>query len=348
MNLLNNEEISPPPGIISSIKAGFDITANKIGIILFPVLLDIFLWLGPQLRIEKLIRLLLVQYSTLSKDSFVYVFFSATDIENIQKSLAELLTQNINLFSFLRTIPIGINSLFLRIFPIENSLMRRAFHTESPLGELPFHQVNSFFEFSLWVSSLTFIGWILGSLYFALVARATIKSEDNNLLWVGKTIAQTTLLALILMIAFFAIGTPFQLLFVIFIKINASLAQISLIFLMLFAMWIIVPIFFSAHGIFVKSENLFRSMVSSFNLSRFTLPTSSFFVLVVAMLSYGFNLLWLTPSTSSWMMGVSILGHAFITTSLLAASFIYYRDMNAWLETLLEKLNSKKATSAQA
>jgi hypothetical protein len=131
-------------------------------------------------------------------------------------------------------------------------------------------------------------------------------------------------------------------------QINASLAQVALFFSLLFAMWIIVPIFFSAHGIFVKSENLFRSMLSSLHLSRFTLPTSSFFVISVAVLSQGFNILWLTPSTSSWMMGVSILGHAFITTSLLAASFIYYRDMNAWLETLLEKLDSKKATSAQA
>jgi hypothetical protein len=47
------------------------------------------------------------------------------------------------------------------------------------------------------------------------------------------------------------------------------------------------------------------------------------------------------------MLLLGIFGHAFITTALLAASFIYYRDMNAWLETLLEKLKSKKS-SAQA
>ena len=60
----------------------------------------------------------------------------------------------------------------------------------------------------------------------------------------------------------------------------------------------------------------------------------------------GFNALWLTPSPESWMMLVGILGHAFITTALLSASFIYYRDMNIWLEAVLEILESKK-TAAQ-
>ncbi len=112
-------------------------------------------------------------------------------------------------------------------------------------------------------------------------------------------------------------------------------------------MWVVVPVFFSVHGIYTKEENVFRSIMSSFNLTRFTLPTSSFFVISVLVLSQGFNILWLTPSASSWMMFVSILGHAFITTALLAASFIYYRDMYIWLELLLEKMSSK-TTSAQA
>ncbi len=158
---------------------------------------------------------------------------------------------------------------------------------------------------------------------------------------------QATLLAILWTIILFMIGTPLLLVFSIFMLINASLAQITLLLLAFFAMWIVVPVFFSAHGIFTQKENFFRSVLSSFNLSRFTLPSSSLFVISIVILSQGFNALWLTPSTSSWMMLVGILGHAFITTSLLAASFIYYRDMSIWLETLLEILDTK-ATSAQA
>jgi hypothetical protein len=143
------------------------------------------------------------------------------------------------------------------------------------------------------------------------------------------------------------LGTPLLIIFSIFGQINPTLAQFALLFFALFAMWIIVPFFFSAHGIFTRDENLIRSIMSSFRLSRYTLPTSSFFVLGVLLLSQGFNSLWVVPESNSWMMLIGILGHAFITTALLVASFVYYQDMFHWLEILLEKFDSK-VTSAQA
>jgi hypothetical protein len=36
-------------------------------------------------------------------------------------------------------------------------------------------------------------------------------------------------------------------------------------------------------------------------------------------------------------MLVGILGHAFISTTLLAASFVYYRDMSNWLQNVYER-----------
>ncbi len=41
---------------------------------------------------------------------------------------------------------------------------------------------------------------------------------------------------------------------------------------------------------------------------------------------------------------VGIAGHAFVTTALLAASFIYYRDMNNWLEIVFERMKPGTAT----
>ena len=332
MKFLNNEDFTPPPGIISSLKSGFDITANHIEIILLPVFLDIFLWFGPYLRVGELLRKVLAQFNDLVQKNLI----PATEAGYYQEMIKELIELDVNLFSLLRTFPIGISSIMAQALP-----------AQTPFGEPSFYQIGSSFSFFIWVGGLTIIGWFLGSLYFAWVAKVALQNERQNFLWAGKSALQATLLAMAWVIALFAFGTPLLLLFLIFGQINASLAQFALIFLAFFAMWIIVPIFFSFHGIYTKEENLFRSILSSFHLTRFTLPTSSFFVLSVLVLSQGLNVLWLTPSDSSWMMLVGILGHAFITTALLAASFIYYRDMYIWLELLLEKLNSK-ATSAQA
>jgi len=99
-----------------------------------------------------------------------------------------------------------------------------------------------------------------------------------------------------------------------------------------------VPLFFWPHGIFLKRQNFFTSIVSSIQMARFTLPTSSMFVLTVFLLSFGLNFLWNIPPEDSWMTLLGIFGHSFVTTALLAGSFIYYRDMNIWLQGAIEKL----------
>lgn len=82
-------------------------------------------------------------------------------------------------------------------------------------------------------------------------------------------------------------------------------------------------------------------------MARFTLPTSGLFILAVFLLSTGLNYLWSVPPDDSWMVLVGIAGHAFIRTALLSASFVYYRDMNAWLQTVFEKLKQKQTLPAQ-
>jgi hypothetical protein len=104
-----------------------------------------------------------------------------------------------------------------------------------------------------------------------------------------------------------------------------------------------VPIFFAPHGIFLRGQNAFYSIYASLRLTRFTMPTSSMFVLAVFVISQGLNYLWAVPADDSWMTLVGIVGHAFVTTALLASSFIYYRDMNAWLETVFERLKPNTA-----
>jgi hypothetical protein len=44
---------------------------------------------------------------------------------------------------------------------------------------------------------------------------------------------------------------------------------------------------------------------------------------------------------------VGIAGHAFITTAILAASFVYYRDMNIWLQTVFEKWQKTRTAPTQ-
>jgi hypothetical protein len=61
------------------------------------------------------------------------------------------------------------------------------------------------------------------------------------------------------------------------------------------------------------------------------------FFLGVLLISEGLDVLWSTPEENSWLTLIGVAGHALVTTSLLAASFVYYRDAGRWVNWMLKQ-----------
>jgi hypothetical protein len=102
--------------------------------------------------------------------------------------------------------------------------------------------------------------------------------------------------------------------------------------------WLIFPLLFSAHGIFVKNLSAWQSIRLSIQITNATLPTTALFFLSIFILTQGLNVLWRIPPTDSWLTLVGIAGHAFVVTGLLAASFIYFRDADRWVTSLRKRI----------
>lgn len=321
MEVSRIENLPPPPGIISSIKAGFDAVAARITAIILPVLLNLLLWLGPRLRMDAMFK---------SIEGDMVLFWQASRIpsEEIQKmlDLYEGMAKSINLFGLMRTLPIGISSLF--------AAGQSA--TATPLGGAAVWQVNEL-TFPLWLMLLVFVGWVGGALYFRNVAWAAL-AEKITSVGVFQAVLQSVLISVLCNIILIAISVPILLILVLAAQFSALLANLFVLFIALGSVWVIVPMFFWAHGVFLDRQNVLTSMMSSLRLTRFTLPTSSLFVLTVFLISYGMNFLWRIPAQDSWVTLLGIFGHSFVTTALLAGSFIYYHNMSVWVKAVLERL----------
>ncbi|MBI3167448.1 MAG: hypothetical protein HYZ22_03160 [Chloroflexi bacterium] len=315
------ENLPPPPGIISSIKSGFDAIASNITAILLPLLLNLFLWLGPRLQMNALFESAKGDMTALYK-----AFQIPTEQIKLVMDRYESLSQTVNLFGIMRTLPIGISSLF-----IPNS---GVFTT--PLGNPDALQVSGL-NFSLWLFLLTLVGWIGGALYFRGVASVALEEKITSA-QVSQAVLQTVLISIVCNLLLFTLAMPVLFILLVAAQISAVLANLIVLFLALGSVWVIVPVFFWAHGVFLNRQNVLTSILSSIQLTRFTLPTSSLFVLTVFLLSYGLSYLWRIPKLDSWLTLLGIFGHSFVTTALLAGSFIYYYDMNAWVQAVLEKL----------
>jgi hypothetical protein len=327
MDVSKTEKLPPPPGIINSIKMGFDIIATHISAILLPLLLNLFLWLGPRLRMDAL-------FNSVKPDVISIWKTGGISAEDVQKAmdLYESMIPRINLFWIFHTIPIGISSLFL---PQGTS--------QTPFGNPTILQVSAASLFG-WLFILTLLGWIGGGLYFRSVAWLAMENmEAAQPLHISHAIIQTILISIVWGILSVVVGLPVFFILSLVLQFNAVVANIIVLVLSLASMWVIVPLFFWPHGVFIKGQNVITSILSSVQMMRFTLPTSSMFVLMVFLLTFGLNFLWSIPPEDSWMMLLGIFGQSFVTTALLAASFIYYRDMNIWLQVVTEKLRSISA-----
>jgi hypothetical protein len=322
----NPQQIPPPPGVISALRAGLDVISTHLSVLLPPLALDALLWLGPRLSVNKIFSGLFEQMLAFNAGDGLLV----EDITAIREMMTEWLPK-FNLLGILRTFPVGVSSLMTAKMPVQ-----------TPFGAQAVIEVGSEVNFLGWVFLLTLIGWAAGGLYFNWVSGVTGSRE--HAFKSGRAVTQTLLFSIVFTALTFMVGVPVMLVMAVINLISPAMVQVAMFMLALFSAWIIVPIFFAPHGIYLRGQNALYSIYTSLRMARFTLPTSSMFVLTIFLISQGLNYLWNVPADNSWMMLVGIAGHAFVTTALLAASFIYYRNMNVWLETVFERL--KPGTAA--
>ena len=238
-----------------------------------------------------------------------------------------LFLDQFNLFSLLRTFPVGITSLMSGRMPIQ-----------TPFGSPPDLEVASFFNAMGWWLVLAISGWILGSVYFYWVSGVALKPQQRSF---PQSITQAILLSAIWLALLFFFGLPAFLFFSVLALISPLLAEAAMLIVALISLWLALPIFFSPHGIFTYQQNAFMAILNSLRMVRYTLPVSGLFLLSTIIISQGLDFLWRTPAENSWLTLVGIAGHAFISTALLATSFIYYRDVNAWLQAIAEKMKAR-------
>lgn len=316
---------STPPRLISTITEGFNIVANRIYLILFPLIFDIILWLGPHLRVKTLVQPFI--QNVLADMPEMATNPDLMEMSKWSKQLWDVLLSHFNLVSLIRVFPIGIPSLMSGLSPIE-----------TPLGSANMFEVTNAFQALLIWLCFSAIGLVLGCLYFDAISRATGKTKDGfSLTYSLNAVVQVFIFSIACIAAFFIFFFPTMLVVTLLSLISASLGQIVLLLIFLILIWFLMPLIFSPHGIFVDHQSIGRSITTSVRLVRNFLPGTGLFILTAILLYQGLNLLWGNAPDSSWLTILGIFGHAFISTGLIAASFVYYRQGLIWMESKLHQ-----------
>jgi hypothetical protein len=311
-----------PPGLVPSMVSGFNAVTSNVSLILFPVVIDVLFWFGPHIRLEKLLNPAIDQFITAVGE------LNRPDMQEMAITSANLwkeYLQHFNLFTILSTFPIGIPSLVKGILPID-----------TPIGTAPVAELTSTAVAGLLWGFFIILGLVLGSAYISLIAKCVNPTNVTySIQNIFREALQVILLTVTLLLILVLVSIPIIFMTAVIAIVSPGIAEIALFLAGLVALWFLLPLVFSPHGIFMFKMNAFVAMITSARFVRALLPGASLFIMTVVIVMQGMNVIWTVPPEQSWMLMVGIFGHAFISTGLIASSFVFYQRGIIYIQSIL-------------
>lgn len=377
-------EPKPPVGVIESIGAGFETVATHIGLILIPVLLDLFLWAGPKITFQPLV----------DRFAAVSAAVSATQPADARQQLQaqnqstvrlfSSLGQRINVFSLFSTTPVGVPSLMVekllnefsdsdpslvftnsdwrivsrleegQVVPMDwqaftaiVALLFLLFNVVSlalpgfdagrlghppaapPLTLALTHEL----QFVLFAIALPLVGLLLTAWYYSQIGSVLREPAATARQLVRRsTINWARLTAFNLVFRFFivCIGLPFILFLAVVQLLSVELSGVLASLGMTAGLWLMVYISFTMQAMVLQDRGVFGAVWDSIRLVHISLISVIGLAVLSFVLNWGMNFLFSLPETGSWLTLLGILGHAFVSTSLVTTTFVFYKDRYRW------------------
>lgn len=322
MNTSSDNHIEKPK-IIQALTAGFNTIARNPSLILLPILLDLFLWFGPSWRVSIFIQPFLDNINELPG-------LATEDLELLLETYQAFwqnLTTNFDLALSLRTLPIGVPSLMVSKPSFLN-----------PLGQPMIFSLESTLQILGILAFFLLIGYFLGSVYFSGISGQILevpRKKEHGLFL--KTFPQIILMPLILLVIFFLLSIPMLFILGVVAMVSPAISQFMIFAAGVILLWVLMPLIFTPHCIFLYGQNLIAAMMTSISVVRNSMGKTAWFIIISYVLIEGMDMLWRRPEVDNWFLIVGILGHAFVVTAVIAASFHYFLDATRFTQTIMNR-----------
>ena len=337
MKATTKEETAGTLGVIGCLAAGFEVVGRHLWLVTLPVLLDLFLWLGPRLSVATLLQ----QFAA------ILMVQPAPDPATMRQiaQAAQLLEQfgeQFNLFSFLSALP---------LLNVSSLLAWHALGMVSPLGEPHLLVVTNVLMLMAWGTVLIPIGLVLGFLYLNSLAHrvramrspdeqgpAPAKAEGPALSKAEGTeqaVEMSSGVGRFIRVFLFAIavligGTVLVSLWMLLAGTAVAIAPLLGLLVWAFGMglgsYIMLHFLFVVHGILIGRRGMLRAVWESTLLIHTQFPSVIGLVVLVVVIYKGLGFVWSLPSGDSWSLLIGILGNGCIATGLTAATFVFYQE----------------------
>ena len=329
---------APPQGIISSLVTGFETINARLELILLPLALDLFLWLGPHLSVSRLVPQVESALQTLLSPALAD---PATQRNlDLIRSLVEDYGKTFNIFSILSTAPLGLPSMMAGRSPVA-----------TPAGNPIFWYVDNIPLYLLLVGAFCLGGLYLAALFFGGIAQQV---RDKRLSWplllrqVWGDWARLTALGVLGLAVMLFLGAPILLITGIVSLFSPLLGGLIWVGGLTIILWVLFYAGFALHGMLLQRRGLLAALWDSARLVQFNLPYAAGLFVLVVLVNIGLALVWNIPRDDSWLLLLGVGGHALISTALVASTFVFYQDRYRWWVEMRQAVLARAAAGSGA
>ena len=297
--------------MVDTLSAGYGVVNRRPWIVLFPVLLDLFLWFGPQVSVAPLVG------QALSRSAF-------------QRGLAEADAEAIR-----RVILVAADELNLLALLAPGWVSMPAIMPQLGGGRGPFTFAGSWPAALLVGVGALVGGALLGSVYRSIIANCVRGDAVAPATVPGDALrawARLLGLAVLLVVGGVVLGVPAAVAVTLLGLVARELGSFGLALLMTVLLWLQLYLFFAPEAIFVSRVGPLQAIRRSVAVVRANFWAALAIAVLITIILLGMGQVWLAASRMApWGTALSILGNAYIASGLVAASMLFYYERAAAL-----------------
>jgi hypothetical protein len=307
-----------PSGVIETLSAGFSAVNRQLWVLLLPILLDVFLWLGPHVSYSPLVGPAVVNATDWTRQVALGPRRATRnpDVVNaVDQSRQWLIARSdeVNGLEALTWGPLALPSLAAR---------------PSASDELAF--VDGWVDGLALLGASLCLGLLLGGWFYAGLAAASTGARGGPL-EAGRGAPRAVLdvlgLVAVLVLTGLLLGVPVLLLIGFTVIVSPPVAVIGGLLLLAGVLFAAVHLFFAVDAVFVSRAGPLRAIQRSVGLVRQHLWPSVALILLTWLILAGMDRVWDVLASnlqSPYGVGLAILGNAYIASGLIAAGMIFY------------------------
>jgi hypothetical protein len=326
------EQFQKPMGVIDALFGGFELVFNRPWIILIPVALDLFLWLGPQVTAEPIFQRFSATVSAAQPPNA-----SPEMIQNFSEAQKAWLATGakFNLFSVIALVALGMPSLMGIDIP-PASLWR------APLANATISNAGIFAGV---IALMTLVGILIGSVYLEMIARAVRRDTGGAGVFAARAARSyltVGVLALLAALVAFIAMLPFVFSAAVAGLFDQNVAAFLFLLGLMLLLWGALYLTFAVPAIFVSGATARQAVTRSVSVFRYNFWSAIGLIGLTYLITGGFQAIWQWITGTAGGVIAADIANAFLGSALLAALMLFYQDRITFLMRVREQLRQQQ------